>query len=292
VAEEVSFPGGLGLAHLMRPVPREWVLQGFAKDPTKVLHVFHAHLSDMHTSVVVTTTALSADRSDFKETVKKILDAEEDEERAKEILAEAIRERAAGYPTVYSNFAINLWSVTDALFRDLARAWLSGPSSIWRDQKIMSHQVDVRQYEIKRATGEVGDYLLRLVQEGLRTKGKTSVPGKRSAQRAKSPFERWLHLVKQLGLPVTGLPKAERETIIELSLVRNLLAHSPGGRVDQQFLDAWPSRWNARWPDVKLGNPLPLRLRDIYSYVLALYGLGARLRRKLEARIEEMRAAP
>jgi hypothetical protein len=132
----------------------------------------------------------------------------------KQALVDAAKsERESGYPTLYSQFVIALWSATDTFLCDLSGAWLSGPPSVWLEQAKKGHDVDVREYERKRAAGDVGRYLFDLLRGSFRHKGKGS----------HIPFVRWMAWVNQIGLGSPRLLK-DRQNLMGLSLVRNLLA--------------------------------------------------------------------
>lgn len=254
-------------------------IKRFARDPHDPIGVFFKHFENIHATTMAfhgslraTGRLLSFDTA-AEAYLKKSLPSKELAD-VKRVAREQAQE---GYPVVFGYASILIWSATETFFRDAVKAWLSGPSDCWRGTGAISEKFDINDYEKWREDGSLGEKLFDVVERKSRESARDS------------PLARWQWILKQLRL-TPRLGKEHGEVLRELVLVRNLLAHSPGGIVDDQFWSKWSNRWRKRWPGLKSGDRLSIGYIDVLGYLTAAASYCNAIDRRIGKRIGEMSA--
>jgi len=167
-----------------------------------------------------------------------------DVEAAKREAKLAEREVDTGFPVLHAWAVVGLWTLLEAMVRDLVATWLKRKPTAWRCECVAGLRVRIGEYQAVpeyQRHAFVADLLERELGAGLR-----------------AGVARFETLLEPFGL-AGAIPKRLRREIFELGQVRNALVHR-AGKVDRQLLDACP------WLDHKIGDDLHVTGPTLLSY--------------------------
>jgi hypothetical protein len=263
----------------MRSEREQAFLARFSMDPRKPAETFFARTDQAYATALMFYAALQAAQRllGVDKAVDAVLNNDGSWSDIESIRKVAREQQADGFPAVYGQTAIVVWSALETFLRDTVRAWLSGPAVCWIASGLVKERADLRVYEEHRAAGSVGEHLFEICERTARS------DGPRGPQ-----LDRWKWLLKQLQLSPVRVKRESMELTRELSLVRNLLAHSPDGVVDKMFWNAWPTRWPKRFPQLAVGKVLKLTTIDAARYAIAGAAFGRGVESAVRARIAKL----
>ena len=213
----------------------------------------------------------------FEKAAEAVLNQDETRTDIDAIKEAARTQQVAGFPAVYGLVVIVTWSAIETLLRDTVKAWLSGPTVCWTGTGLIRGAVDLERYEARKDAGTAGEHLFEIADRTARDVGPRG-----------APFDRWKWLLKKLSVSPRDVEREHLDAVRELSLVRNLLAHSPGGVVDEKFWNAWPERWSKRCPAISVGSILNVDMLASLKYVIAAIKFGRGVERAVNARLDEL----
>jgi hypothetical protein len=163
----------------------------------------------------------------------------------------AHREVDHGFPLLYGQAAIAMWSSLEALIRSLIAQWLLNTPEAW--------QLDA----VKKLRVKLGDY--ESLDRFERCLWITDLIDQEVSGPLRNGVNRFESLLQPFGLSGSIDPEW-RKTLLELSQVRNVLVHR-NGTVDRKLIDACP------WLKLKLGDHLMVTdsMWHAYSQTIARY---------------------
>ncbi len=176
-------------------------------------------------------------------------------ERATKDADLAQREVDAGFPLLFSNAIVTLWSLLEAMTRSTVVAWLRNDLNSYRADAIAKLRVRIGDYE-RLSLDDRFHYVAELLEgevgAGLR-----------------NGVERFEALLKPFGLD-GAIPERLRRDVFEFGQVRNTIVHR-GGTTDRQLANACP------WLGFSVGADLPIAKEHFdryqeaaHSYVVVL----------------------
>jgi hypothetical protein len=175
--------------------------------------------------------------------------------KAKDKLERAVklahREVDDGFPVLYGQAAIALWSSLEALIRSLVAQWLANTPGAW--------QVDA----VTKLHVKLGDY--ESLDRDERCLWITDLIDQEVSGPLRNGVDRFESLLQPFGLSGSVDPEG-RKTLFELSQIRHVLVHR-NGTVDKRLVDACP------WLGLKAGDHLVVTssMWEAYSQTLARY---------------------
>ncbi|MDR4481955.1 MAG: hypothetical protein R3B95_01640 [Nitrospirales bacterium] len=161
---------------------------------------------------------------------------EEQLKRAKKDSKLAENEINAGFPLVYSNAIVTLWSLLEAMTRSMVVAWLKNERSSFQGDSINRLRIRIGDYE-QLTEAERHHYIAELLETDV-------------AAGLRYGIDRFEALLKPIGLDGAA-PEKLRRNIFEFGQVRNAIAHR-GGTTDRQLSNACP------WLNFPIGEELPI----------------------------------
>ena len=167
----------------------------------------------------------------------------------------AQREIDSGFPLLYANASVTLWSYLESMVRATVVAWLKNDPSVWQVDIIAKLRVRLGEYE-QLSQEERLYYVAELIE------AETAAGLRNGAER----FEAMLRPFRLDG----SLPEKLRRDVFEFGQVRNAIVHR-GGRTDRQLASSCPWLGLSPGTDLSVGREQFDRFqRATHNYVLLL----------------------
>lgn len=160
----------------------------------------------------------------------------------------AEREIATGFPILFANALVALWSLLEETIRATVAAWLKNDPTVWQVDVIAKLRVRLGEYE--RLSKEERYYYVAELMESETSAG------------LRNGVARFEAMLKPLSLD-GPVPDELRKDMFELGQVRNVIVHR-GGRIDRQLTNSCP------WLNFEVGNELSIKKEQFDQYLKAV----------------------
>lgn len=157
-------------------------------------------------------------------------------ERVRKDAELAQREIETGFPIVFANATVALWSFLESMVRATLVAWLKNDSKAFQSDAIAKLRIRLGEYE-RLMQDERYHYVAELLEAEL-------------AAGLRNGVERFEVMLKPFGLD-GSVPEKLRRDMFEFGQIRNAIVHR-GGHVDRQLSNACP------WLGFAVGEELPI----------------------------------
>jgi len=181
-------------------------------------------------------------KNDTETHAKRLANAREEADLAK-------REIDTGFPILYSNAIVALWSLLEAMLRANVVAWLKNEPRSLEVETIAKLRVRLREYE-KLVQDDRFHYIAELLEGEL-------------AAGLRNGVERFEAMLKPFTLD-GAVPDKLRRDMFKFGQIRNAIAHR-GGHADRQLLSACP------WLGLIASQELPIGRDHFARYVKAAH---------------------
>ena len=172
----------------------------------------------------------------------------DDAESAKELAELARREVESGFPLVYANAVVSLWSRLESLVREFLVVWITKKPELLGAEPFSKLRIRLGEYVV---LGEIdrGYYLVELLEQEIGAGIRNGVA-------------RFECLLKAIGLD-GAVPSRLQRDMFEFGQVRTAVVHG-GGKVDARLVGACP------WLGFEAGEDL-----IVSGSMFGRYGRGA-----------------
>lgn len=153
-------------------------------------------------------------------------------------------EISEGFPVLFGQGVITLWSFLELAVKDLVAAWIDNQSELLGKPPISNMKIKIGDLMTIESGGK-GLFFAELIERDVCAGIKQGI----------NRFESFIDVVGLSG----EIPKVMKTTFYEFGQIRNALAHY-GDRVDRRLVDCCP------WLGFKVGQPLKVSEKMFQSY--------------------------
>jgi len=236
-----------------KPAAPQWALAAF--------HLFFEQAERLENVVWLSVQGISGLRGIpnifqvLAEVDEKLPDHDEQLASARKQADLAQKEIDLGFPLLFGNATVTLWSYLESMVRAALVAWLKNDLSVWQVDTIARLRVRLGEYE-QLSPEERLYYVAELIES-------------ETAAGLRNGIERFEAMLKPFRLE-GAVPAQLRRDMFEFGQIRNAIVHR-GGRTDRQLTNSCP------WLNLSLGSDLPIGReqfnryrRATHNYVLLL----------------------